>query len=398
MKMSCYADGRYKKHLMQKISKIYQRDDMAIDEIKNAAFIIDTNTGAFGIFDDKGEIVKSCLQYRGKNAQFIPKYISDVDCMDCDAVFLGNVYPHFGHFLLEHLNRAWGISKIKSKNIKYVLVDNKNMGPKQWMIDFLKCAGVSEKDILILNRSMRFRKVYVPSQSLNIVSGWYGAEFKDAFDAMRKNVKSDVVYDKVYVSRAKLSNDMRVWGEEKIQRIFEKNGFTVIYPETMPLYEQIAIISHCNVLAGCAGTALHLALTMKEGTRVIQLNRTSAIKDNGEIQYRLCKLKNQDFDIVAASVEEVQSTHGGVHAPQIIGVTKYLQQFFDDNNFKYNDDDLIPDADALEQYHTALAEFQKNNGGQLYLKFKKKFIKYISCLIPGRVTRGRVRKWLKEKM
>jgi capsular polysaccharide biosynthesis protein len=398
MKMSCYANNRYKKNLMQKIAKISCRNDMKIDAVPRGAFIVNPTTGAFGVFDDAGNLIKSSLQYRGKTAQFIPKYVPSVEYMDCDAVFIGNVYPHFGHFLLEHLNRAWGISKIKSKNIKYVLVDNKNMGPKQWMIDFLKCAGVKESDILILNKSMRFNTVYVPYQSLNIVSGWYAPEFKDVFDIMRKNTKTDTIYDKVYVSRTKLSDDMRVWGEEQVQSIFEKNGFTVIYPETLPLAEQIAIISHCNVLAGCAGTALHLALTMKDGTRVIQLNRTSAIKDNGEIQYRLCKLKNQDFDIVAASVEEVQSTHGGIHAPQIIGVTKELQQFFDDNNFKYDDADLQMNADVLNQYKLHLSEFQKNNGGQLYLKFKKKFIKYISCLIPGRVTRGRVRKWLKEKM
>lgn len=398
MKLSCYADTKYKQFLMKKIAQITCRDDMKIDAIDNGSFVIDTKTGALGVFDMAGVMVKSSLQYRGTSAQFIPRFFVPNDYMDCDAVFLGNAYPHFGHFLLEHLNRGWGISKINSKNIKYVLIDNQNLGAKQWMIEFLKCAGVPEKDILILNKSMRFNKIYVPSQSLNIVSGWYGAEFKDVFDAMHKNVRSDVSYDKVYVSRARLTNDMRVYGEEKIQHIFEKNGFKVIYPETMPLHEQIAIISRAKVLAGCAGTALHLALVMSDGTRVIQLNRTSAIRDNGEIQYRLCKIKNQDIDIIAASIEEFKSVHGGLHAPQIIGVTKYLKQFFDDNNFKYDDEDLAVDGNALAEYRAQLAEFKQHNGGQFYIKFKKKFIKYVSCLIPGRVTRGRVRKWLKEKM
>lgn len=398
MKMSCYSDNKYKQFLMRKIAKISCRDDMKIDTVAGGSFIIDTNTGAFGVFDEQGILVNSSLQYRGKTAQFIPKFSVPDNYMDCDAVFLGNAYPHFGHFLLEHLNRAWGISKIKSKNIKYVLIDNQNLGAKQWMIDFLKCAGIKENDILILNKSMRFNKIFVPSQSLNIVSGWYGAEFKDVFDVMRKNSKSNTVYDKVYVSRAKLPDDMRVWGEEKIQHIFEKNGFTVIYPETMPLQEQIAIISHAKVLAGCAGTALHLALTMHDGTRVIQLNRTSAIKDNGEIQYRLCKIKNQNIDIISASVEQMKSTHGGNHAPQIIGVTKNLKQFFDDNNFRYDENDLVIDKCVLSEYMVRLDEFKKNNGGQFYVKFKKKFIKYVSCVVPGRVRRSKFRKWLKEHM
>ena len=90
--------------------------------------------------------------------------------------------------------------------------------------------------------------------------------------------------------------------------------------------------------------------------------------------------------------------HGGFHAPQIIGVNKYLKQFFDDNNFKYDDEDLMVDGDALTEYRARLDEFKKNNGGQFYVKFKKKFIKYVSCVVPGRVRRSKFRKWLKEKM
>lgn len=319
-----------------------------------------------------------------------------VEFCDCDAVFLGNAYHHFGHFMIEHLNRAWGLDKCPCENVKYVFVDNKNVGAKSWLFDFMEMLGICRDDVLILNKSMQFRRVFIPTQSFNNSGKWWAKEFTISFAKMRENVRIDKVFDKVYVSRARLPEHMRTYGEEAVQRIFEKNGFHVIYPETLPLAQQVAIIGNARVLAGCAGTALHLALFMKPGGRVIQLNRTNAIKDSGVLQYRMCQMNNLDFDVVAASTEEFKSQHGGTHAPQIIGVNDNMKKFFDDNGFKYCDSDLEIDENAWAQYRAQLEMFKQVHGGGIKQKGKRIIIKFISCFIPGRITRGRVRKWLKE--
>lgn len=314
---------------------------------------------------------------------------------DCDAVFLGNAYHHFGHFMIEHLNRAWGLEKCPKKNVKYVFVDNKNIGAKSWLFDFMEMLEIKRDDVLILNESMRFRRIFVPTQSYNISGKWSGREFVIPFDKMRENVHANKVWNKVYVSRAKLPENMRTYGEEVVQRIFEKNGFHVIYPETLPLAQQVAIIGNCRELAGCAGTALHLALFMKPGGRVIQLNRTTAVKGSADLQCSICQMKGLSFDVISASVEKFKSNHGGAHAPQIIGINENVKKFFDDNGFEYTADDLIPDKDSFAQYKVLLDEFCRTNGGQIKQKIKRIFIKILSCFVPGRITRGRFRKWLK---
>ena len=335
MKARFYTDSKYEKYLLGKVRQVCERHDMKVDVVDMGAFIVDINTGAFGVFDNNDKLVKSSLQWRGNNVNFIPPCGPEsrvgMGFCDCDAVFLGNAYHHFGHFIIEHLNRAWGLDKCPRENVKYVFIDNKNIGAKSWLFDFMEMLGIKRDDVLILNKSMQFRRVFIPTQSFNNSGKWWAKEFVIPFAKMRENVRIDKFFDKVYVSRAKLPDYMRTYGEEAVQRIFEKNGFYVIYPETLPLAQQIAIIGNCRTLAGCAGTALHLALFMKPGGRVIQLNRTRSIKDSGDLQYRMCQMRNLDFDVIAASVEEFKSQHGGTHAPQIIGVNKNLKSFFDDN-------------------------------------------------------------------
>lgn len=399
MKSNFYTARNYEKHLKRHVSQVKKRNDMNVEVVDSGKFIIDVKTGAFGVFDKCGKLVRSSLQWRGNKSNYVPhgaESRASCDFCDCDAVFLGNAYRHFGHFIIEHLNRAWGLDKCPNKNVKYVFVDNKNIGAKAWLFDFMEMLGIARKDVLILNQSMQFRRVFIPTQSFNNSGKWWAQQFVIPFDKMRENVHTDKVWDKVYVSRAKLTENMRTYGEEAVQNIFEKNGFHVIYPETLPLAQQVAIIGNARVLAGCAGTALHLALFMKSGGRVIQLNRTNAIKDSGELQYRICQMRNLDFDVVAASVEEFKSHHGGTHAPQIIGVNENLKRFFDDNNFEYTDDDLMMDENALVQYRAQLEIFCQSHGGQFKQKFKRTCVKLVTCLVPGRVVRGRVRKWLKE--
>lgn len=398
MNLNVYTDKAYKKAFESKIAKVHRYNDMCIDIVENGTFVVNTETFAYGVFDANGKFVDSSLQYRGKNTQFIPSYLPADEYMDCDAVFLGNAYHHFGHFIIEHLNRTWGIEKIHANNVKYVFIDNKNIGAKSWLFDFTDMLGIMREDVIILNKSMRFKNIYIPMQSLNNSGNMWAPEFKIGFDLMRENVAAEQVYERVYVSRAKLPDTMRTYNEEKIQKVFERNGFHVIYPETLPLQQQVAIIGNCKYLAGCAGTALHMGLFMRPGGRIVQLNRSGDINDNGALQWRMCMIKGLDFDIVSASVEEFKSKHGGAHAPQIIGGTRYLKQFFDDNGFVYVADDLITDSRSLADYRKMLKDFKKNKGGQIVLKLKRLLIKVIACMIPGRVNRGRVRKYLKEHL
>ena len=165
------------------------------------------------------------------------------------------------------------------------------------------------------------------------------------------------------------------------------------FPEK--LEKQIALIKNCRELAGCAGTALHLALVMKPGGTVIQIKRNSPLDDNGDVQCLINMAKGLDSVFISGSCETRKTTHWS-NVPQIICVTKYMKQFFDENNFIYTQEDLAIDKKENDAYVKVLESLPNTKTFASVLK--SKFIKITSCFIPGRLTRKRYRNFMKEHL
>ena len=170
------------------------------------------------------------------------------------------------------------------------------------------------------------------------------------------NNKQIKTYDKIYLSRGKM-NDGRTFGEKSIEKIFAKNGYKIIYPETLPLSHQITLARNCKYMAGTAGTALHLAMFMCPGGTVIQIKRNTLPIDNADIQKQICDICGLNFVYVAGSIEKIPTGHFS-QMPQIIGITDSMIKFFDDNNFQYNKGDIAPDNNAWSQYNRQMRRYK----------------------------------------
>ncbi len=384
----------FKKHTRDFVIK----SDIPVVCIENGIIAVDTQTGAYGVLDAKGKFVAQSRCLRDNNGQFIPKMPrGDIPYMDADAVFCGSSIGHFGHFLLEGMNRAYPALDTKYKDAYFVFVSKDEAPAPRYITPLMAGVGVNADRVMFVNSPMRFRRVFVPSQALNIPR-WSSHQIGDTYRAISAyyGAQSDDMADKIYVSRGAMP-ERRIYGENQIERIFAQNGFQVIYPETLPLPQQIAIMSHCRTLAGCAGTALHLALFMPRGGHVIQIKRNGRLKDSADNQNMINQTIGLDFTYIDGSIEESPTDHF-TDCPQIIGVTDNMRKFFDENGFKYSASDIASNDDEIVAYRTALAEYTRNHGTSGTIKLKKKFIKYASCLIPGRINRNRARTWMQKKL
>lgn len=397
MSYKIYGPRGFKNYFHKKTKNQSIKSGLGIDVVTSGIIAVDQKTKAYGVFDNNLKFVKSSRQMKNKDSQFVPKLLGDIPFIDSDVIYFGNVYPQFGHFLLEHMNRAWGLLDDRYKHAKIVLINNRNIAVPEYIYNLIELLGVNRSDIIVLNQTTRFKNVIIPHQGFNIPV-YSSREFTSAFDKISDNVcPADGVYpDKIYVSRTAMGNK-RTLGEEKIQKIFENNGFQIVCPELLPIAAQAALMKNCRVLAGCAGTALHLALFMPDGGQVIQIKRNRQNKCNAPIQYLINETKNIDSVFIAGSIELVPADHA-TSAPQIIAVNKYMCQFFKDYGFQCSDQDLSPDTDAWQEYKDLMNIYNNEKGSVTLNKIKQFVIKVSSCVVPGRERRGRFRRWLKDKI
>ena len=395
MSYKVFGDKDFEKYLKKSVLHQYMRDTNV--EKYTHGIIVNEHNHGFGIFDENLKFVKSSRQVRKNNGQFVPKFNHEnIPYVDEDVVFIGNVFNQFGHFLLEHMNRAYALLDKKYQKMKVVLINNMDVNPvPNYMFELLGLLGVKRENIIILNNTTQFRNVYVPVQGFNIPV-YSSNAFGKTFDKIASNVKNTNKYDKIYVSRTALKS-RRTFGEGVVQKIFEKNGFKIIYPETLPLVEQISLVKNCKILAGCAGTALHLALFMKPGGTVIQIKRNRLAKCNADIQNLINDTKKLNGIFISGSVEDIKTDHCS-SVPQIIGVNKYMREFFNAYGFKFTEKDTIQDKKDFEEYQNAMNEYNRKYGSVFINNFKHFIIHYSACFIPGRERRGKWRNWLKWKL
>ena len=166
----------------------------------------------------------------------------------------------------------------------------------------------------------------------------------------------------------------------------------------MSLYDQAAVVGHCNTLAGCAGTGLHLALFMPRGGTVIQIKRNRKNKDSAGTQTLINRTRGLRSVFVSASVEKNKSPHYS-DMPQIICMTKYMHNFMDDFGIKYNDDDVEINQSDLNEYYRLYEIYNNTHTAETCTyKILNAFIKLSACVIPGRDNRKKYRAFLRSKI
>lgn len=67
--------------------------------------------------------------------------------------------------------------------------------------------------------------------------------------------------DKVYLSRSRLPGNLRMVHEEpELEKRLIERGWKIVYPELLPVSEQLKILAGARVIAGEAGSAFHLLM------------------------------------------------------------------------------------------------------------------------------------------
>lgn len=253
------------------------------------------------------------------------------------VIYGGILYDHFGHSLVESLNRLWYVLDQDDKETPVVFLTESGRSLCSQIADMFSLLKLDGR-LMFITRPIRFAKVIVPGQS-GVLAGYYTDDFLRPFDAICAAVEAKP-FDKVYLSRRRFKGGIKIYGEDKLEKTFKANGFKVIYPERLSLREQISYIRGAKEIASVMGSATHLSLFAKEGTKNIVLERTEHINKE---QILINQARKLDWRSVSANMNYLPVDNE--FSPILMGITDNLARFFKEHGYGFNAGDVNSIAD-----------------------------------------------------
>lgn len=263
---------------------------------------------------------------------------------DEKVVYCGYMIHHWGHFLIEAVCRLWYFLEKDETIDRYVffLDENEQREIKGNYREFLELLGIWDK-VEFINRPTTFREVLVPELALKCMT-YYSPKLRNMFDVIAENVVPDPSWkplEKIYYSRGQLTKGIPFeFGYDMLDAFFAQNGYTVLYPEKVPLSQMIFYIRNCKVVASLSGSLPHNMLFAKNGQTVEILERCTINTDN---QVDVNRIRELHVIPIDANIPIYPINFVG---PFIMGYTPELQRFAEDNGYS------PPDGKYLtEQYY-----------------------------------------------
>lgn len=321
------------------------RQQLAVWQGKNATILplrkdSQLQFGRGGVVDSQGSYVElSGIPQRvwhGYPAEN-PEY------RDQKVVYCGYMINHWGHFLIEGVCRLWYFLEQDPTIDKYIffLDENENRIIKGNYREFLQLLKIWDK-VEFINKPTTFREVLVPELALKCHT-YYSPKFRQMFDVIADNVVVDPSWEpleKIFYSRSQFAKGQPFeFGFDMLDDFFARNGYTILYPEKVPLSQMIFYIRNCKVVASLSGTLPHNMLFGRNGQKVEIIERCTINDDN---QVDINRIRELHVVPVDANIPIYPIDFVG---PFIMGYTPELQRFAQDHGYQ------PPDAKYLTQKH-----------------------------------------------
>ena len=302
---------------------------------------------SFGLLFGKGGVVDCQGQYVDLSAipgrvQFAYPF-ENPETREETVVYCGYMVNHWGHFLIEGVTRLWYFLEQDPSVDKYVffLDEGEQRQIQGNYREFFRLLGIWDK-LEFINRPTTFRRVIVPDRGIHMRQG-YAPKLLGVFDRIAENVRPQPDWDtpeKIYFSRSQFQKGQPFeFGFDALDNFFAKNGYTILYPEKVPLSRMIHYIRSCQVVATLSGTLPHNMLFARNGQKVEIIERLVINNDN---QTDVNRMRDLDVVYVDANIPVYTIDFVG---PFIMGYTPELQRFAQDRGYQ------PPDARYLTKKH-----------------------------------------------
>lgn len=210
---------------------------------------------------------KTLARFNQNYASHAPEQVdvpSDVDTRNDEVYFAGHAWAHYGHFLMDAMARFWALQEFPD-TMPVLYTDRLAKGYKDlpYVAPVIDALGLRDRAFSVA-RPTRFKRLILPTASMQNVHRVFHAHARPHLVTARfllKDYPSEFKGKRVYLSRSKLGKNLRQSAQEAmLEDHLKRDGFTVVYPETLSLLQQVDIFNNAAAIAGTAGSAFHTSL------------------------------------------------------------------------------------------------------------------------------------------
>lgn len=186
----------------------------------------------------------------------------------------------YGHWIVDYIPRLYlvGLANI-SNNVPIIF----NSLPK-WALIFIEKILTASQDIIENKyKLISIKECIIPCYT-KIGHTFLGDISKAAWSSLRKffEISNQVIRQKnngdnlptkIFISREKVSTskEREIHNIDQIQNISEQNGYTIIHPQDLSLFEQARLFNHAEFIVGEDGSGLHSVIFSRKKLRLIVL-------------------------------------------------------------------------------------------------------------------------------
>jgi hypothetical protein len=184
-----------------------------------------------------------------------------VEHIDGLSVWIGPQFNHFGHAIADAATRYLACSKIK-KTTKFIVGDKvtNSLGVLNNTVNsILNWFDIDNSKVVVANRAFHFDTLITfPQAEQRTGIGPSDNYLHDLIEHQFKKIQKTEYLnygEKVFVSRSRFKSHLA--GEVFLEKALTDYGFRIMYPELLPLEEQLYIYASASHLVFSEGSALH---------------------------------------------------------------------------------------------------------------------------------------------
>ena len=338
-----YGDTFYVNHFVDK--------KLTFRVIENGYILPFTPANEGGVFDSTGNHVKGStitnhyafdpnthvsseagLRTLAESLNF---NISEAIHKHSTVVHIGVLIKTWGHFITDSMRFLWFL---KSRDY----LDNFSECPLTYFPSLgfqlkgnwqriLEILGINTSLLTPITELTKYDRIIVPDESFALTSSknyYFTSEYVECIDCIRNFAATQSLSEhkkKIYFSYSKYKQNMST-GEDKLEKYFASKGYEIIYPEKLPIDEQLNILINCSNFAATIGSCSHNALFLKDDTEIILIPRANYLND---YQLAIDQVHPQNIHYIdcSFSIFAGKSPWGG---PFLYFISSNLRKFFND--------------------------------------------------------------------